>query len=120
MDEFFIVCTDLTIRETAFADQLKVYSDQFIQLRNEHKRITAAWYFSDPERISRSNDPYPYLAPGFVLEVGVHGAKYSEDEDRLARMRKMVGQVEEQAQKLRDAQKRQLETNNSKDKKSEI
>jgi len=118
MDDFFIVCADLTSRENAFAEQLKIYSEKFLRLRNEHKRRTAEWYFSDPERIAKADDPYPYLAAGFLLEVGVNGATFSEDENKLAQMRRMIALVEPEAQKLRDAQNRQSEEkNNLKDKK---
>src|ERR1700687_3504813 len=45
MDELFLDCADLTSRDSKFAEKLEVYKDKILNLRQEHKRITAARFF---------------------------------------------------------------------------
>ena len=91
MDELFLESADLTTHDVPFAERLEEYKARILKLRNEHKRITAGWFFSEPERIVTHDSPYPYLPPGFVLTLMGDGTtSFSEDQERLDRMREMV------------------------------
>lgn len=98
MDELFLDCADLTSRDADFAEKLEVYKGKILTLRQEHKRITAARFFSEPDRMAEVNwHPYPYLPDEFVLKVGLDKLTFSEEEQDISRMRNMVKDVKEGA-----------------------
>ncbi|MGA2431101.1 MAG: hypothetical protein ABSH13_21570 [Candidatus Acidiferrum sp.] len=96
MDDLFFNCADLTSRDVDFANELEICKQKLLNLRQEHKRITASRFFSEPDRMAEVNwHPYPYLLDEFVLKIGLDKTTFSEEEQDLSRMREMVKDVKE-------------------------
>jgi hypothetical protein len=102
MDDLFTACADLTSRDSEFLEKLEEYKARILNLRQEHKQITAGWFFSDLNKLAETNwHPYPYLPPEFIIKIGIDKMTYSEKEKDVTRMRNLVKEAEKSSKRFK-------------------